>query len=50
MGVEWDDERGVIDAETGRQLLQLVPTYATKKFRREAGMMLVKAINEKAEE
>ena len=43
--VKWNKRDGIVDAETGKQLLQLIATGATKKFRDMAGKELANKLN-----
>ena len=43
--VKWSKIEGVVDAETGKQLLQLVICNCTQKFRETAGRELVNKLN-----
>lgn len=45
--VKYNKRGGIVDAETGKQLLLVVEVNATKKYRDMACKLLVAAINEK---
>ena len=41
----WDKRDGLLDADTGQQVLQLVANYCTNKFRNMAGKELAEKLN-----
>jgi hypothetical protein len=43
--LKWDNKLGVIDADTGEQVIQFVKMYCSEKFRRMAGKNLVNLMN-----
>jgi len=42
---KWHKEYGLIDAATERQVLQILPSNCTKKFRNMAGKELAERLN-----
>lgn len=43
--VKWDKKDGIVDKETGLQLLQLVTVNCSRKYREMAGKELVNKLN-----
>ena len=43
---KWDKKQGVIDAETGQQVLKLSSINCTNKFRNKVGRVLVEKLNQ----